>query len=615
MMNDHEVMRYSHIYHIFIVTSNGSILQNLVLNDEGTALISNLFRNVNLLFNFRGMPTITVTKDLLYERLGTTYSDEEFEDECFDFGIELDDVVEEEGITKFKIDIPANRYDLLCVEGLSRSLNVFRERMSVPKFVVKPATLKMIVDDSVKAVRPYCLAAVLRNFTFTQEIYNSFILLQDKLHQNIGRERSLVSIGTHDLDTIQGPFKYQGISPADIKFQPLNQEEVMTAPEMFDKFRQTYLKPYLQIIENSPVYPLITDANGVVLSLPPIINGDHSKITLNTKNIFIEITAKDREKAKVVLDTLCSMFSEYCDEKFTCEAVDVCFSDGTITSPAMGYRTETCSAKEVCLKSGITDLSAEEISNLLSRMYLPSKCHGDDISVEVGPTRHDILHQCDIEEDVAIAYGFNNIKKQIPDIYTVGTEQEVNKLTDCVREEIARAGFTEVLTFSLCSREDISTNLRTPEVLDKAVKISNPKTFEFQVVRTQLLPGILKTVSCNRKMPLPLKLFEVSDVVLKDPQADTHSKNYRHICALYCGKSSGFEVVHGLLDRLMLVLNEKDYSIEQSSDPIFFSGRGADVLLGSRKIGHLGILHPEVLDKFDVTLPCSVLEINLEPLI
>ena len=561
------------------------------------------------------MPTVTITKDILFDKLGKTYTEEEFEDECFDFGIELDDVVVENGVTKFKIDIPANRYDLLCVEGLSRALNVFRQRCDVPKFIVNHPVEKLIVDESVKSVRPYCVAAVLRNFTFTQEVYDSFILLQDKLHQNIGRERSLVSIGTHDLDTIKGPFKFHACPPNDIKFLPLNQDAAMTAPEMFEKFRQTYLKPYLQILEGCPLYPLITDANGVVLSLPPIINGDHSKITLDTENIFIEVTAKDREKAKIVLDTICAMFSEYCDDKFTCEGVEVVTGTASSITPKMGYRTETCDAKEMCLKSGIDNLNPENVADLLTRMYLPSKCEGEHVSVEVGPTRHDILHQCDIEEDIAISYGYNNITEQIPDAYTIGTEQEVNKVTDSIREELARAGFTEVLTFSLCSKKDISDSLRIPQAIDNAVLISNPKTFEFQVVRTQLLPGILKTVSCNRKMPLPLKLFEVSDIVLKSEEEDTGSKNFRNVCVLFCGKTSGFEVVHGVLDRLMLAMNQKDYSIRVSAEPMFFSGRGADVLLGSKVIGHLGILHPEVLDNFDITLPCSVLEINLEPLI
>ena len=562
------------------------------------------------------MPTVTVNRDVLYQRLNNTYTEEEFENLCFDFGIELDDIVEEDKVTKFKIDIPANRYDLLCVEGLANGLNVFLQNTkTLPKYTVQQGKDRLIVDKSVSGVRPFCVAAILRGINFNEEVYNSFILLQDKLHQNIGRERSLVSIGTHDLDTINGPFKYQALPPNEIKFVPLNQSTSMTAPEMFDVFRQNYLKPYLQIIEGSPVYPLITDANSTVLSLPPIINGDHSKISLNTKNILIEVTAKDRKKAGIVLDTICAAFSEYCSLKYTIEAVQICYDNETFYSPKMGYRTEEYSSQDMCRKIGVVDLSANQIASLLTKMCLCSTSNGDKVTVEIGPTRHDILHQCDIEEDVAIAYGYNNIAKMVPNIYTIACEQEVNKLSDALREELARCNFTEVLTFSLCSRDDVSVNLKKAAALKNAVHISNPKTYEFQVLRTTLLPGILKTVSCNRSLPLPIKLFEVSDVVLRDDFTETQTKNYRYVTAVHCGKSSGFEIVHGLLDRLMLMLSITDYRISPTSDEMFFPGRGADILLGSEKIGHVGIIHPEVLEKFDVNLSCSVLEFKLEPLI
>lgn len=64
--------------------------------------------------------------------------------------------------------------------------------------------------------------------------YASFIDLQDKLHQNICRKRSLVAIGTHDLDTIEGPFTYDALPPEDIKFKALNQTEVHNATELMD---------------------------------------------------------------------------------------------------------------------------------------------------------------------------------------------------------------------------------------------------------------------------------------------------------------------------------------------------------------------------------------------
>lgn len=88
----------------------------------------------------------------------------------------------------------------------------------------------------------------------------------------------------------------------------------------------------------------------------------------------------------------------------------------------------------------------------------------------------------------------------------------------------------------------------------KVVKLANPKTLEYQVVRTSLLPGLLKTVRENKAHPLPLKVFETSDVVIKDPNAERQARNIRHAAALWCNKTAGFEVVHGLLDRIMAML-------------------------------------------------------------
>lgn len=73
---------------------------------------------------------------------------------------------------------------------------------------------------------------MLRGIKFTQERYDSFIGLQDKLHQNLCRQRTLVSMGTHDLDTVKGPFTYEALAPEDIVFVPLNQTKVMNAREL-----------------------------------------------------------------------------------------------------------------------------------------------------------------------------------------------------------------------------------------------------------------------------------------------------------------------------------------------------------------------------------------------
>ncbi|XP_052843059.1 phenylalanine--tRNA ligase beta subunit [Drosophila gunungcola] len=589
------------------------------------------------------MPTIGVKRDLLFEALGKTYTDDEFQDLCFAFGLELDEVTtEKQMLTKeqgdvaaaanaseeiiYRIDIPANRYDLLCLEGLVTGLLVFQGKVKPPKFqFVEPAKRQVLkIDPSTAKIRPYAVAAVLRNVTFTQASYNSFIDLQDKLHQNICRKRTLVAIGTHDLDTIQGPFSYEALAPEQIKFKPLNQAKEMTGSQLMDFYAtHAQLKQYLPIIRDSPVYPVIYDANRKVLSLPPIINGDHSKISLKTKNVFIECTATDRTKAKVVLDTIVCLFSEHCAQKFTVEPCDVVQPDGSVLSyPELEVREERISVKRANAYIGIEE-PAEKLADMLTRMYLEAKVDGDSLVVKIPPTRHDVIHACDIYEDVAIAYGYNNIKKSLPAFMQIAKQFPLNKLTEQLREQVAQAGFTEALTFTLCSRDDIGRKLNKSIEALPAVHIGNPKTLEFQVVRTTLLPGLLKTLVANRKMPLPLKLFEISDVVVADENTEVGARNERRVCAVNCNKTAGFEVVHGLLDRVMQLLSvpwktanlTKGYYLQAAEDPSYFPGRCANVMYDNVVIGKIGVLHPTVLQAFELTTPCSVVEFTIEPFV
>ena len=219
----------------------------------------------------------------------------------------------------YKIDIPANRYDLLCLEGLVKALRVFLQKEAhPPTFTVTPKQTILTREASVATIRPHVLCAILRDVTFTPASYRSFIDLQDKFHQNIGRNRTLVSIGTHDLDKIQAPFFYRALPPSEIRFVPLNRTVEMDGTQMMSELESDLqLRRYLNIIRDSPVYPVIMDSAGKVLSLPPIINGEYSKMSVATKNILIEVTATDLTKAHVVLNNMCAMFSGYCASPYT----------------------------------------------------------------------------------------------------------------------------------------------------------------------------------------------------------------------------------------------------------------------------------------------------------
>ena len=205
------------------------------------------------------MPTAVVDRDALFERLGRAYSDAEFDELCFQFGVELDDALPDAatGRVQYHVAIPANRTDLLCLEGLARALQCFLGLAAPPVYAVLPprgggAPLVMHVKAATAAVRPYVVCAVLRGVTFDQARYDRFIDLQDKLHHNIARRRTLVAIGTHDLDTVAGPFSYEARPPRDIEFVPLCQSKPFTGDALVEFYRTDpsvkHIKPYVDSI-------------------------------------------------------------------------------------------------------------------------------------------------------------------------------------------------------------------------------------------------------------------------------------------------------------------------------------------------------------------------------
>lgn len=574
------------------------------------------------------MPTISLDRADLFDALGKEYSEQELDELCFEYGIELDEWVDDDGERPtVKIEIPANRYDMLCAEGLSRSLAVFLGRIDPPKYrvVVPEKPLELNIEPEVSQIRPYAAAAVIRGVKFTPRRYESFISLQDKLHSNICRNRSLVAIGTHDLSKVTGNLRYRALKPEDIKFTPLNQSKEMTGTEILEFYKNDRnLSKFLPLIESSPVLPLFVDSKDTVLSLPPLINSDFTKIRLDTRDIFFDLTATDETKLDIVLNQMVTMFSEYSEEPFTVEAVRVNYADGrSQLLPNLNLRHMAAEVDYLNSVLGL-DKSAEEYCGLLKKMTLEASPISEKVlDVGIPVTRPDILHQCDIMEDAGVAYGFNNLKRTFPGSSTIGQPLLVNQVADIIRRETAQAGWAEVMPLTLSSHVENYDWFRRPDD-GLAVELANPKTLEYQVVRTTLVPGVLKTIRENREHSLPMKVFECGDIVVQDTTKERMSHNERHFAAVFAGKTSGFETVHGLLDRVMAMLRfkhgrsaERGYWLQEGNEkelPQFFPGRGAHIILQrdgkSQRIGSLGVLHPEVLANFEIPFVCSAFELD-----
>lgn len=241
------------------------------------------------------------------------------------------------------------------------------------------------------------------------------------------------------------------------------------------------------------------------------------------------------------------------------------------------------------------------------------------VKFEVAPTRADILHACDIAEEIGIGYGFNNIEMVYPPTNTVGSFIPENKFTDLLRHEMAQAGYIESLTCALVSIKENYSCLRYQPNLDEAVQLSNPKTLEYELVRTSLIPGLMKTLNSNQNERIPQKIFEISDCARISAESDTGAKNERKICIMQLNTSASFEIIHGALCLLMTkigAVHGKHFSLREHTDPEqdrkYFPKRGADVLLEGKAVGTIGVLHPEVIENFQLKNPVSVVELDFQ---
>lgn len=364
-----------------------------------------------------------------------------------------------------------------------------------------------VIKSNVDTIRPYVVCAILRDVTFDDARYHSFLELQDQLHRNLCRNRTLVAIGTHDLDAVQGPFVYDACPPKDIRFVPLThvaEEREFAGDALLEHYATEpackHLKPYVPIIRDAPLYPVVLDSEGTVLSLPPIINGSKSRITLDTKNVFIECTATNLTKANIVLDTVVAMFSEYAARPFTVEPVTVTYVDETgaatdsQVTPVMYARKETASVNMVNSLIGI-DLPADKMAQLCNKVMLgPARillAEGEEGPLlEVTPHPHPLRHPTRRRRRRGRGHGVR--LQQHPEDAAEDPHGRQRPAPEHSRRPASggdRAG-------GVHRGPDARPALRRP--LAPAIRLSNPANVEYEMVRTSLLPGLLKCLQHNR---------------------------------------------------------------------------------------------------------------------
>ncbi len=540
------------------------------------------------------MPVISVNSD---ELLDLTETDQVTLLEVLPkMGIEIENIEGDE----WELEIGPNRCDLLSVEGIGRAVRGFLgEETGLPEYSLGSSDTKTDVELSVQDVRPYIVTAVVKNIDLDIKILESMMDLQEKLHLTIGRKRSKVAIGVHDLEPIEPPLTYKAVRPEEISFKPLEKSIEMDLQEILDKHDKG--KEFAHILKDEERYPVILDSKGDVLSFPPIINGQMTRVTPETDSLFIDMTGTDMRALEQALNILCTFFAERNADIYTTE---VNYGSRSITYPDFAPEKIDISPSECSDILGV-DIEIEDIIEILERMRYGAVTKDDMIEVEIPAYRHDILHPWDVIEDIAIGFDYDNFEGTLPEEVTVGEALEISELTDALEELMIGYGFNEVMNYMLTSPEkDFESMEKRKE--NEPAKVENPVSEDSVIIRSWLLPSLLKNLEDNKNQSLPRKLFEIGDIVKDEKQ---ESK----IAAVWESSEVGFTETKSLLDGLFTNLG-LEMSVDAKKHPSFIDGRCAGVIIDDKEIGYFGEISPEVLENFHLENPVVGFEIQLEKL-
>ena len=486
-----------------------------------------------------------------------------------------------------------DRPDLFSPEGVARAMRGFLGiETGLPSYPVKPSGISFSVDPKLADIRPVLGAAVIRGVSFDDESIQSIMSLQEALHWAVGRGRSKVAIGIHDLDTVTPPFRYIA-APRTRAFVPLDYTEWMSMEDILEKHPKG--RDYAKIVKDFPLFPLIIDSHDHVLSFPPIINGERTRVTMDTKNLLLDTTGTDRRAVGVAVNIICTAMAE---AGATIESVGI----GGIETPTLAP-TERIVKVDECARLLGVNFSAPQMAALLGRMRFGADPIGTDrVKVQVPCYRADIMHDWDIFEDVAIAYGYENIPSAPPATFTVGKPHPVQVIASTTREIFTGLGYLEVMPFTLTDEKTLFLRMQRPEKAS-TLHVLHPITIENTVVRTDLLPLLVEFLALNRHRELPQRLFTVGDVV-------ENCTTYPRVAGVSTHIEADFSEAYALADAVLHELSV-GYTIRESADPAFIEGRRGDIVSGNTVIGVFGELHPAVLGAFSLEHPVAAFELDL----
>ena len=501
-----------------------------------------------------------------------------------------------------RVEYSPNRPDYSTDFGIALGLQgLLGTKTGIQKLKIKKIEGYQIkVDSSVSKVRPFVTGIVARNGKIDEKVLRQLIVMQEDLHNGIGRRRKKSSIGIHDLDTISFPLAYTTTS-RNHKFIPLNSSQENSISEILENTEVG--QDYGYILGNSPKVPIIIDSLGNTVSFPPIINSSITTVTTKTKNLLVEVTGLDKNDVEDMLSVVATVL-----QSAGFELCSVKISGAKNSNPKFNQRKILINTNFVNAMLGL-NISPGKIISALKKCRLEATSKNKNIICTVPRYRFDIFGPMDLVEEVALGYGIENLKPNLSASKTLGQKNQKSNDLNSMCQIMVGIGYMEALNSSLTSKRILYdlTNRDSSNI----ISVMDSKSQEHTILQDFILAGLLNNLSSNIHEPYPQKLFEIGTIFSKRNPIDEEI----HLACVSSHKDANFSEIKSILQSALKTGFNIVCNTKTSTHPTFSKGRAAEIIVAGKSYGIIGEIDSKVRENFKIREPVVGFELKLSGLI
>ncbi|MBB5218853.1 phenylalanyl-tRNA synthetase beta chain [Treponema rectale] len=575
------------------------------------------------------MPKIEVNEKLFWNLLGTKYDwktqTELFEKKLTFAKAELDEKPDEsEPADKRVIKIElndTNRPDLWSTGGVTRCLREhegashsdYSSFMSYKDNIKDTGSRYAVVDPALKDIRPFMVAFVISGKPIDDPMLVDIMQTQEKLAWNFGRKRKSLSMGVYRAAGLKWPVHYEAADPDTVSFVPLQDDKKQTLREIVENHPKG--KDYGWILKDFNKYPVLRDDSGEIMSMAPIINSATlGQIEVGDSELMVELTGDNMENLMLAASIVAC---DFYDAGYKILPVKVHHEYETgfgkdVVTPYYFQQTTDARLSAINKKLGV-NLSKEQVLKALELMgnkISVSEKDGDVVfTVSPAPYRNDFLHEVDVIEDVMIGHGLDNFEPVAPSDFTIGRLLPITLYSRKVKNIMSGLGYQEMIFNYLGSKKSYIDNMNVDS--KDVIEIANPMSENYQFIRPSIIASLFEAEAQSGNAVYPHKIFEVGKVAFIEPSENTGTKTIQSLGFLTAANNANFNDAASEVSTLLYYLDHK-YEVVETNDPRFIPGRQAGIMVNGKQAGIFGEIHPQVLENWQVTVPCVAGEIDLE---